>query len=145
MSKDKRTSDLIAKESGALSKAKKDSASFSVDIKTKKLLLLKNKFESMDFSLRERINNKFIEHLQMSGKFTLPQLMQRHIDKNKTQKIIKDIFPPDNFEYQQIEDLNKRMEECSEEFDLDHEVSSFAYIILAIFVIPGVKQTIDLI
>lgn len=27
---------------------------------------LKNKFDSMDFSLRERINNKFIEHLQSS-------------------------------------------------------------------------------
>ena len=103
-------------------KKQKDISGVKIDSKTKKLQLLKNKFESMDFSLRERINNKFIEHLQMSGKFTLPELIQKHVDMSKTQRIIKDIFPPDNFEYQQIENLKHKKEELHEEFDLDHEV-----------------------
>ena len=103
-------------------KKQEDISSVKIDSKIKKLQLLKNKFESMDFSLRERINNKFIEHLQMSGKFTLPELIQKHVDMSKTQRIIKDIFPPDNFEYQQIENLKHKKEELHEEFDLDHEV-----------------------
>jgi hypothetical protein len=45
---------------------KDDNGEGSVETRAKRYKALKDKFENMDFALRERINNKFIEHLQTS-------------------------------------------------------------------------------
>ena len=96
----------------------------------KKVEALKQKFENKDFSLRERINSKFIDHLQTSKKFTLPQLLSRHVDLNKTETMIKDVFPPKVFDYQELEELKQK--ENKPKFDFDQEVCGRTIAVFAI-------------
>jgi hypothetical protein len=55
-------------------------------------------------------------------KFTLTELLGRHVDKSKTYKMILDVFPPDKFEYQEIEELKLKNEVGDELIDIESEV-----------------------
>lgn len=50
--------------------------------------------------------------------------MDRHVDMSKTQVAIKDIFPPEQFEYEQLEELKDKEDEDGDQEHFDQEVSN---------------------
>lgn len=68
---------------------------------------LKQTFGTMDFSTRNKLNHQIIQNLQNSSDVTMEDLSEQHVDRAESRKMMRDIFPPEDYGYQQLDSLEQ--------------------------------------
>lgn len=63
---------------------------------------LKQTFGTMDFSTRNKLNHQLIQNLRNNSEVTLSELSDHHVDQRDAQKVMKDVFPPEEYGYSAI-------------------------------------------
>jgi len=53
----------------------------------------------MDFSTRNKLNHQIIQNLKISSEVTLSELSDQHVDRADSRKMMREVFPPDEYGY----------------------------------------------
>ena len=79
---------------------------------------LKQTFGTMDFSTRNKLNHQIIQNLQNCSEVTLSELSEQHVDRSESKKMINEVFPPEEYGYEQLNSLKltERNNPRSEEY-----------------------------
>ena len=72
---------------------------------------LSNKFPTMDFSFRDQINFQILKNLQENENVTMTDLTEEHVDRADSRRMMRDIFPPEDYGYGDLKELPKGNDE----------------------------------
>lgn len=67
--------------------------------------VIKETFGTMDFSDRNKQNNQFIRNLQKQ--VNMDEMSEQHPERSESRKMMRDLFPPDDYGYERLESLAK--------------------------------------
>lgn len=60
----------------------------------------------MEFSFRDQLNFQILKNLQDSENVTVTDLTEEHVDRAESRRMMRDIFPPEDYGYGSLKDLS---------------------------------------